>query len=356
MLRHYFIPRFNLLSVKLTRAAQTELLQLFDIVIQSDISVLKECRTLRNVWSEFFQWSENKNDILSEKKRDNLLRNDKCMISTDVLSPSIIVQNMFLDNVSNLISRVLTLSCKTPLKTLVLKRCLFEMNLTSLKCIATCVSGNKNVYQLAKTAQNDTYSFDISTCKIWCVILLLKGGEFFSALNIINQILSSIPPFALYREQFTSTDAKQLYLDMFLDSDDTVIEKARTAWMFDLSVTKKMIDVVPLAIQIEIYFRGDIVTSLSPFTCVYYLQFLCYHKMQQYDNRDRALQHLIEVAFNTKQLGKEPWTSWNIAGHCLLLAGRRDQARDMLSRSYFAMRNNALGILNSAIWYLRNCF
>ena len=70
VLRHYFIPRFNLLSVKLIRAAQTELLQLFDIIIQSDISVLKECRTLRNVWSEFIQWRESKNIILNENKRE----------------------------------------------------------------------------------------------------------------------------------------------------------------------------------------------------------------------------------------------------------------------------------------------
>ena len=49
VLRHYFLPRFNLLSVKLTRAAQTELLQLFDIILQSDISVLRECRTLKDI-------------------------------------------------------------------------------------------------------------------------------------------------------------------------------------------------------------------------------------------------------------------------------------------------------------------
>ena len=39
VLPHYFIPRFNLLSVKLTREAQRELLQLYDIVIQHDISI-----------------------------------------------------------------------------------------------------------------------------------------------------------------------------------------------------------------------------------------------------------------------------------------------------------------------------
>ena len=53
MLRHYFIPNFNLLSVKITPAAQFELLQLFDIVIESDIYILKDCGYLNTMWSCF---------------------------------------------------------------------------------------------------------------------------------------------------------------------------------------------------------------------------------------------------------------------------------------------------------------
>ena len=54
VIRHYFIPRFNLLSVKLTPEAKTELLQLFDSIIQSDISILRECTILKDVWAKFF--------------------------------------------------------------------------------------------------------------------------------------------------------------------------------------------------------------------------------------------------------------------------------------------------------------
>ena len=347
VLRHYFIPRFNLLSVKLTRAAQTELLQLFGIIIQSDISILKECRTLRNIWSELFQWCENEN-IISENKRENLLRNDKLIISTDFLTFNIVTLNWKHCNISNVIGQVLALSCKTPLRTLVLKRCLFEIHLT-------CVTSNKDVYQLWRTVQNDSCSFDISTSKLWCAIMLLKRGEFLSALNIINQMLSSILPFAMYCQRFIGNNAKQLYVDMFLDSDDTVIQRSRKAWMFDLYVTENMTDVVPLAIQIEIYFQCDRPVQLSPFTCAYYLQFLCYHRMQQYDNRDCTLQQLIEVVLNKEQCG-DPWTSLSIVGHCLLLAGRRAQARDILYRSYRASQITGYEIWNSAIWYLLNCF
>ena len=40
ILKHYFFPRFNLLSIKLTRDAQKELLQLFGTIIQCDIGFL----------------------------------------------------------------------------------------------------------------------------------------------------------------------------------------------------------------------------------------------------------------------------------------------------------------------------
>ena len=49
-LRHYFIPSFELLSVKMTDEAQKELLRIFDIILQSDISIIKECKTLNKVW------------------------------------------------------------------------------------------------------------------------------------------------------------------------------------------------------------------------------------------------------------------------------------------------------------------
>ena len=56
ILRHYFFLSFNLLSIKLTGDAQKELLQLLGtiiIIVQCDISILKECKTLRQVWFRF---------------------------------------------------------------------------------------------------------------------------------------------------------------------------------------------------------------------------------------------------------------------------------------------------------------
>ena len=46
-LPHYFFPSFNLLSVKLTREAQRELLPILQTAIEHDIAILRECNTLR---------------------------------------------------------------------------------------------------------------------------------------------------------------------------------------------------------------------------------------------------------------------------------------------------------------------
>ena len=356
VLRHYFIPRFNLFSVKLTQAAQAELLQLFDIIIQSDISILQECRTLHGIWSEFsVQVSENRNNLICKLRRENLLRNDRCT-GKNILS--LINRCKLPFNVRDIISscRILTHSCKTHLKTIVLRYCLFKMHRNVLMHI--CNQGNKDMYRLCRITQNDTYSFDISTCKLWCAILLYMKGFTLPALDIVNQVLSSIPPYAMYFSGINcaSKEANRFYVEMFLDADVTMIQRARKAWMFDLDVTQETTNMVPFAFQIELYFSAPLSLFVSPFTCAYYLQFLCYHRMQQYDNRDRALQQLIEVAFNREQCGMQ-WTSLNIAGHCLLLAGRRAQARNMFYISYQTTQMYPpFDQMNSALWYLHNCF
>ena len=348
-LRHYFIPRFNLLSVKLTQAAQTELLQCFDIIIQSDVSILKECKTLQNVWSEFLTVGENSHIIISNLKRRYKLKTDKCMRE----KVSILCVKIEDGPIAPYITKaIMSLSCKTSLHTLILKKYLFEMHLRSL--IDLSGSYNRVLHQLGQIAQNDTYSYDLSTCELWYAILLYMEGDYSSTLDMVNKVLSSISPFAIYH--FIINVNTQLYEKKFLDSDTTVIHRARNAWMFSLNFMKDRHYPVPLAIQIELYFCLNFV-PISPYTCAYYLQFLCYHKMHQYDNRDCALQQLIEVTDDIEQIGIHPFISFNIAGHCLLLAGKRELAQTMFYESYRqSQKKPPIAQFNSALWYLMNCF
>ena len=75
-LKHYFIPSFNLLSVKMTDQAQTELLRIFDIMMQSDISIMKECESLNKVWVASLNHEPDKTDV-AELVKKKLLRNDE---------------------------------------------------------------------------------------------------------------------------------------------------------------------------------------------------------------------------------------------------------------------------------------
>ena len=353
VLKHYFIPRFNLLSVKLTPAAQTELVQLLDTIIQSDVYIIEKCKSLQNVWSKYLQFKNKiSNNVMSTIKRQHKLKTHDCMRRTFNFMYTRIESACAFWSYSA-INKIQPLLCKTHFKTLVLKKCVFEMHHKSL--IHLSGSGNKGVFQLRHIAHNESDSFDISTHALSRAILLLMNGDFSSTLNIVNKVLSSIPPFVMY-DYFASNETKQLYTEMLLDSNTAVPDCARKAWMFDLTFEKYTHDPVPLAIQIELYFCITCVW-LSPFTCAYYLQFLCYHAMGQYDNRDRALQQLTEVARNVEQCGNMMHFSHNIAGHCLLLAGKTEQARAMFNESYtISQMKPPYHEYNSALWYLMYCF
>ena len=250
-----------------------------------------------------------------------------------------------------------SLLCKTPLQNLVLEIFFFNRHLISLINPEDCGSGNKGLYKLLQTAKNDTYCYDLSTCKLWCAILIYMKGDYLSALNIINQVLSNIHPYAMHQlcdSNFASNEAKQLYIDMFLDSDTTIMQRARKAWTLNLYIWENMAEVVPLAIQIELYFCPTYI-SLSPLSCIYYIQFLCYHELRQYVNRDQVLQQLMDTLVCKKdQCGCSYTSALNIAGHCLLLVGRIGQARDMFFQSYLIAQE--VSWPNSAQWYLKNLF
>ena len=53
VLRHYFVPRFNLLEIKLTQDAKTQLLKIFSNVIETGIAIIGQCQSLSGVYSYF---------------------------------------------------------------------------------------------------------------------------------------------------------------------------------------------------------------------------------------------------------------------------------------------------------------
>ena len=101
-----------------------------------------------------------------------------------------------------------------------------------------------------------------------------------------------------------------------------------------MHITHSEYSFVPRAIQIEFdHCDPNFGVDISPFTYAYYLMFLCYHGLGQYDNRDRALCQLVDIANDKERRGVLRYHSYNIAGHCLLMAGYPGMARDMFIKS-----------------------
>ena len=363
ILRHYFIPSFNLLSVKLTREAQAELRQIIDMAIQCDIGILMECKTLRSAWSMFLSPTVNRSAsrALSNMKRSNILLNDGCMIT---LFHQLSHHEKVCDaniNLDALVRRIMSVSCITPMKTLLIKILLHLHYFKS--SISLCPENNK-VYYLHQITHSDALSVDIATGRLWYAFLLFSKKDYTSTLTTVNQVLSNIAPFALnvcsdshlHRENI---EAQRLYMDVFLASNETTEERSRKGWLLDFMVCKYMAHMMPLAIQIELHYRDATMQwlDLSVFTCAYYLMFLCYHELHRYNERDRALYQLVDATSNPMQCQLIRHHSYNIAGHCLLLTGRTTQARDFFITSYLNSKcYSPLDKYNSARHYLQYFF
>ena len=380
VLKHYFLPKFNLLSLKLTMEAQTELLYLFDIIIQSDIHILNDCKTLKHVWSKFLSADENQMNIIHRSKRRSLLGDDILMmckfteLNFDIDSQHTTSQevlkafNIFKRWSSNSIhlptyrdsfNQLLAVPCKSHLNNFMMKQLLLEKKARSLVEIAKSDSKDLSILQ---EIVNESTSFDISTSKLWYAIFLLKKCDYTSTLNIVNQVLSSIPQFALHMlesDRRAHGGSNRFYLDKFLNSSRTAMQRAREAWLMPLVIHKCVSEALPLAMKIEHHFVSTSMYSfyVSPYTCAYYLLFQCYHELGQYDSRDGVLKQLLDDVDILQQCdsGFNVYHSLNIVGHCLLTTGQREQAREIFRKSRaitqpFLVENQR----NSANFYIAN--
>ena len=358
-LRHYFIPKFNLFSVKLTDQPRKERLRIFDIILQSDIRVIKKCKSLKNVWAQLLSHDAGIN-VFSHTLKRNFLQNDECIMNAiDLLHNALlkwIKDDLYI--LFEKINQITSRNYHTPLLSFVIGLSLTETSIL-LVCFPSQSRGNTIVYRSHRFLKSNVSGIDISTCKLRYAMLMTKHGDYRSSLRIVKSVLSSISQFALY---FTggslscnSEETKRRYIDMFIDNDTPVTERAKRAWMFDLRIMPADFEMVTTAIQVElIYCDEEYGLFLSPFVCVYYLLFLNYSGLRQYDNRDRALRHLIDVVNDLGQCGSVTFHSYNIGGHCLLSVGDIIQARDMFMWSYMdTLLQPAYHRFNSAQYYLQ---
>ena len=362
-LPHYFFPSFNLLSVKLTREAQRELLLILETAIEYDIAIMRECNTLHKVWSRFITTDVNINRVTRMMKKTNIVRNDECMmyhteycchfysmLTRPHSDPSLVTRAM-----THLTTGILAGQYTTSLAPLVLRYHGLMSN------IPHRVPGNRDAYSFSRFANSDAASFDISTCKLWYAMMLLMRTDYAACIRTVNDVLSRIQPFALYtsgNRLRSSRESTSFYEDVYLQSDADVLERFKTSWLRDLYFYKHMLYnfSLPLAVCVELSFcDDDFGVHVSPFVFAYYLMFLCHHELHQYDERDRALRLLVDTVYTPEQQGNLYFHSLNIAGHCLLLTGRRDRARVLFIASVqFTLEITPHHKYNSARHYLQS--
>ena len=363
-LRHYFIPSFNLLSVKMTNEAQNEILEIFDIILQSDISIIKECKSLNKIWVEFLNHDADTIDVAGTSKR-NMLRNDVCMMQAieDLQFEVLKLFNYHSVNMFTLTSQFIDqFHIHHTANKAHLPSCAMRILLRYTSIPRTYIPlqrvVNKTLYRPCRFLQTNILGLDISTCRLWYAMLMTKSSDYHLSLRIINKVLSNITPFALYSTGFSlrhvSNETKERYVDMFSSNDTRLTKRARRAWMFDLHIMPSHMDMVPPAIQVELlHCYEPFGVHLSPLVCAYYLMFLNYCGLRHYDNRNRALRQLIDVVNNPEQCGLYLYHSYNIAGHCLLSVGEKEQAREMFMRSYQFTLPIIHHRYNSAQYYLQ---
>ena len=354
VLSHYFFPEFNLLSIKLTQEARIELLSLYDVVLHYDIAIMKECKTLSKIWLTLVSIEDNNNydDVVYRTKKANVVRNDECVMQTaDLLFGVLYNESPFPEFAEKIITQMRIIS-NIPVMLLILSLYIPYIQFSSQ------FLGNRYVYKMHQLAHRDI-SADMVTTGLLFSTLLLKRGKYSSCLRSVYDIISIIPPYALYIGTAVfqwRDDSTEIYGRTFYESNKSITEKAKTAWLFHIHFYNDMMDNVHLAIQIELLHCHDkLGICVSPYVYAYFLIFLCYHKLNLYDERDRALQMLLIVVNDPEKSGLYIHHSYNIAGHCLLLAGKRDSARANFTRS-FEMTDSRpiLHKYNSAPFYLQN--
>ena len=209
--------------------------------------------------------------------------------------------------------------------------------ISTSNCYHNIQLGNKSVYFYTKHLDKNIYGTDIASCKLRLSTFLLYQGDYCRSLNIINNVMSSIPPYAQYyikRTKLSYDLSKHLYVDTYCTQNSNIIRRAKEAWLNDMFFTSNEYLFLPRAIQVELCYCFKVVgIFISPFTYAHYLMFLCYHGLGQYNIRDRALHQLIDTVNDEERFCVALYHSYNIAGHCMLMAGCVEMARDMFLKS-----------------------
>ena len=363
VLRHYFVPHFNLLEIKLTREAQSELLHIFEMVLEVGVPIFGQCDSSSRVFSKFCkvinvnQFKLRKEEI----RRYQVVAND--LILRNIFTGSISHEiHMLYDTISyeKMLAAIFRLTneghCSTALPVFTIKH-LCRVIATE-RLFNSSNKGHKCLYYNMKMLKKNVYGTDKASSMLWLATFLLQRGDYSESLQTLNNGFISTLPYVLYNSTIiiTNDNSKQLYGDRFCKWNSDVLGRAKETWLFDIHISLREHSFMPPGIQTELdYCDQEDGIWISPFTYAYYLMFLCYHELGQYENRNHALQQLVDTVDDREKCCIARHFSYNIAGHCMLMAGYVDMARTMFLKSAEFTRISPIPVIdkyNAAYAYL----
>ena len=109
------------------------------------------------------------------------------------------------------------------------------------------------MYYYMNMLDKNVHGTDIASSRLWLATFLLHQGDHRRSLQTMNDIFSSVPPYALcYSVDIRTNDrCKQLYVRTFSTRNTHTIQRAKEAWLIDMYFTNELYFLVPSAIQIE---------------------------------------------------------------------------------------------------------
>ena len=238
VLRHYFVPRFNLLEIKLTPDAQTDLLKIFGKVIETGISIIEQSKSLSRVFYYFIAIRGRRHCEMrtAEIYKRRILDNDEITMRLLTIEIFYQIQNASF-SYDSLFAVFLRLSSGRYSTSLVVFAIRSVCRLIVLRTL--CNSShhcNRYLHYRMTALSKNIYGTDLATSKLWLATFLLHQGDYAGSLQNVNNVLSSIPPYALYYSgRIMSGDDS---IDRYCGRNTDILCRAKEAWLFDLGTRK----------------------------------------------------------------------------------------------------------------------
>ncbi|XP_069140469.1 uncharacterized protein [Argopecten irradians] len=185
-----------------------------------------------------------------------------------------------------------------------------------------CLRGNKEKYKSLRKCKEMMLP-DASVCSSPGPLVLAtyyyQTGNYTKALDICENITSSNKIYFYLTEH-----EQENYEHLYCGRGYTLLKKLQASYMRPIWISKEISDFFPS--QLYKLTKLNDPHYIPPLPYAMFLNFLCYHELDDMRRRNAALTDLRAVKYNEKQGGGENWIVHNMLGVCYEMVGDTERA------------------------------